>query len=136
MTTEDYNEFAERMEKQFPKIFSGSYGGFAAGAGWWPIIEALCWNIQNHIDWQNDYGTGAEQVVVEQIKEKFGGLQFYYRGGDQYVDGLVQMADNWAVRTCERCGAVGKQRAGGWVKTLCDQHEQERQDKMKEAKNA
>lgn len=133
---QDYNEFAERMERRFPKLFSQSYGGFDIDEGWWPIIEVLCRDIQSHIDWQNKFSTGTEQVVVEQIKEKFGGLRFYYRGGDRYVDGLVQMADNWAARTCEQCGAVGKQRAGGWVKTLCDQHEQERQDKMKEAKNA
>lgn len=133
---QDYNEFAERMESEYPKIFSQSYGGFAVDEGWWPIIEVLCKEIQNHIDWQNKYGTGTDQVIVEQIKEKLGGLRFYYSGGNPYIAGLVQMAENWADRTCERCGAVGKRRADGWLRTLCDQHEQERQDKMKEAKNA
>lgn len=126
MTEKDYNEFAERMESEYPKLFSQPYGGFATGEGWWPIIEVLCKEIQSHIDWQNKFGTGAEQVVVEQIKEKFGGLRFYYRGGNSYVAGLVQMAENWADRTCEQCGAVGKRRTGGWLRTLCDQHEQER----------
>lgn len=65
----------------------------------------------------------VERVTVAQIKEKFGGLRFYYDGGDEYVSGLVTMAEVWANRTCETCGEKGKQRGGGWIRTLCDKHE-------------
>lgn len=76
----------------------------------------------------------VHRVVVDQVKEKFGGLRFYYRGGDDVVDGMVRMAESWAARTCETCGNPGTLRHGGWVRTLCDQHEaeyQERQKKMR-----
>lgn len=72
------------------------------------------------------------QVIVHQIKEKFGGLRFYYEGGDDYVYGLVSMAEAWAANTCEKCGESGKLRHGGWIRTLCDKHEQEYQDRQKE----
>ena len=38
---EKYDAFAKHMEKQFPKMFAGKYGGFACGEGWWPILEKL-----------------------------------------------------------------------------------------------
>jgi hypothetical protein len=137
MMIEEYDVFAERMEQQYPKIFEGRYGGFSCGSGWYPILEKLCANIQSHIDWKNEqfekYGRGeaVPQVVVAQIKEKFGGLRFYYDGGDDTVRGMVRMAEAWADSSCEDCGAPGRQRNGGWIRTLCDAHEAEQQTKIK-----
>jgi hypothetical protein len=133
--TNEYDEFAKRMEERFPLMFAGKYGGFAVGKGWWPIIESLCANIQSHIDWQNknhEKHPVVEQVVVEQIKEKFGGLRFYYQGGEDNVHGMVRMAEAWADVACEECGAFGKRRSGGWIRTLCDVHEAERQARIEE----
>lgn len=127
-TEQEYDVFSKRMHEQFPKIFSGQYGGFAVGPGWWPIIESLCSNIQRHIDYKQEQkekyqrGDGCTQVVAVQIKEKFGGLRFYYNGGDDYVYGLVNMAETWAEKSCEVCGSPGKSRSAGWVRTLCDTH--------------
>jgi hypothetical protein len=45
---------------------------------------------------------------------------------------MVRMAEAWADHTCETCGNVGKSRNGGWIKTLCDEHEAERQARIKE----
>ena len=128
----DYESFAKRMEKSYPKMFEGKYGGFAIGKGWYPILERLCRNIQQHIEWKNRESEVVPQVVVEQIKEKFGGLRFYYRGGDDEVSGMVRMAEAWADVACEECGGIGKRRGGGWVRTLCDLHEDERQARIEE----
>ena len=132
---EKYDAFAKHMEERFPKMFSGKYGGFACGEGWWPILEKLCSNIQSHIDWKNKQSEIVPQVTVAQIKEKFGGLRFYYDGGDEQIRGMVQMAEAWADASCEECGAPGKKREGGWIKTLCDHHEAERQQRKKEYEN-
>ena len=132
---EKYDAFAKQMEERFPKIFAEPYGGFACGEGWWPILEALCGQIQHHIDWKNKQGNVVHQVTVAQIKEKFGGLRFYYSGGDDAIDGMVRMAESWAARSCEECGAPGKSRDGGWIKTLCDHHEAERQQRKKDYEN-
>jgi hypothetical protein len=125
--SEEYELFAKKMERTYPKMFEGKYGGFAVGAGWYPIIKALCENIQHHIDWKNRKSLVVPQVEVEQIKEKFGGLRFYYTGGDDEISGMVRMAEAWADVACEECGAAGKRRNGGWIRTLCDKHEEEYQ---------
>jgi hypothetical protein len=134
MELEKYDVFEARMLERFPAMFAEPYGGFCVGEGWWPIIESLCSHIQSHIDWNNQRAEKypelmykpIEQVVVAQIKEKFGGLRFYYDGGNDIISGMVTMAESWAAHSCETCGAPGKSRDGGWIKTLCDHHEQER----------
>jgi hypothetical protein len=128
----DYEAFVKRLEETYPKMFAGRYGGVAVGTGWWPIIESLCANIQSHIDWRVKQGQDISQVEVEQIKEKFGGLRFYYSGGDDEISGMVRMAEAWAGVACEECGAFGERRSGGWIRTLCDHHEVERQQRIEE----
>jgi hypothetical protein len=53
-------EFDELLCKQYPKIFRDRHApmtetcmcwGFDIGNGWYNIINALCANIQHHIDW-------------------------------------------------------------------------------------
>jgi hypothetical protein len=179
--------------------------GFDCGNGWFHILDALCGNIQSHIDWKNsqrenaikynsmidalqngdstlfdeyykdsgiqpgayleqrrqeamttkhrDVGDSIPQVTVDQVKEKFGTLRFYYTGGDDYISGLVSMAESMSARTCESCGTPAETNwptaenggIGGWVRTICEpcsiKQEQERQryldsyQKQKENKN-
>ena len=129
--SEEYELFAKKMETTYPKMFAGRYGGFAVGAGWYPILEILCSNIQHHLDWKNRESLVVPQVEVDQIKEKFGGLRFYYTGGDDEISGMVRMAEAWADASCEECGAPGKSRNGGWIRTLCDKHEEEHQERKR-----
>ncbi len=145
-TEEQYEEFAKHMEEKYPEMFANPYGGFAVGAGWWPILEVLCRQIDSYTKWRNStresllkdnphdhlIPDAVPQVVVEQIKEKFGGLRFYYQGGDEFIRGLETMAELWAGQTCETCGKPGERRSGGWIRTLCEEHEAERQKKMRE----
>jgi len=62
------------------------------------------------------------QVTLDQVKEKFGTLRFYYTGGDDYIRGLVSMAESMSGVTCETCGKPGTQTSGGWIKTACVEH--------------
>jgi hypothetical protein len=116
---EKYDAFAKHMEERFPKMFTKPYGGFSCGEGWWPILEELCSNIQHHIDWKKG---ACPQVTVAQIKEKFGGLRFYYDGGDDTINGMVTMAESWANKSCETCGDPATKQTTGWIKNVCDKH--------------
>lgn len=122
---EPYEVFAKHMEEKYPAMFSQPYGGFAIGEGWWPILESLCSQIQHHIDWKNKQSVIITQVTVAQIKEKFGGLRFYYDGGDDEIRGMVRMAESWADKSCETCGSPGTSGGKGWIKTLCPTHRAE-----------
>jgi hypothetical protein len=115
--------------------------GFECGDGWFNILDQLMSNIQHHIDWNLrqrqiavDYNSKATpesmrnvpelvlQVTLDQVKEKFGTLRFYYTGGDDHISGMVRMAESMSGVVCEECGAPGKRRGGGWIYTACDTH--------------
>ncbi|NBP04388.1 MAG: hypothetical protein EBU90_30760 [Proteobacteria bacterium] len=67
--------------------------------------------------------TPIPQVVAEQVKEKYGSLRFYYRGGDDVVRAYVSMAESMSERTCETCGATDdtvKESEGGWISIRCE----------------
>jgi len=124
-------ELDEELCKKYPKIFSDRLApmtetamcwGFSCDDGWYNIIESLCHCIQSHIDWKNRDKETVKQVVALQVKEKFGGLRFYVKGGDDYTDGMIALAETLSEATCEKCGAPGKTRTGFWVSTLCDTH--------------
>jgi hypothetical protein len=57
-------------------------------------------------------------VVAIQVKEKFGGLRFYYNGGDEKIEGMVRLAEAMSKCTCEGCGNPGKPNEMDWITTL------------------
>ena len=179
-------ELDKLLVEKFPKLFRDRYApmtetcmcwGFCCGDGWFGILDTLCANIQNHIDWRRsqrayalrynrslkralkaqsiepllDYYTRKQpgkppypyqiqdaeqslndgkyrdvpeyvhQVVVVQVKEKFGTLRFYYNGGDATVEGMVRMAESMSACICEKCGASSSTKSrDGWVTSQCD----------------
>lgn len=115
-------DFEKQMRSKYPLMLNDGYGGFCVSTGWYQLIETLCDNIQNYLDWKNKKQLIVPQVKVVQVKEKFGGLRFYYDGGDEHIHGMVQIAEAMSVHICEVCGKPGKLRSGGWIRTLCDDH--------------
>ena len=114
--------------------------GFECGDGWFNILDQLMSNIQHHIDWNNqNFDKGYKQykqvaqVTLDQVKEKFGTLRFYYSGGDDIIDGMVRMAESMSGCTCEECGNIGKSRGGGWIHTYCESCETKRELAQKKA---
>jgi len=103
--------------------------GFECGDGWFTILDQLMSNIQRHIDWNNkNFEKGYKQykqvpqVTLDQVKEKFGTLRFYYQGGDDEISGMVRMAESMSAVTCEQCGNPGTTGGQGWISTLCETH--------------
>jgi len=106
--------------------------GFDCGDGWYNILNQLMGNIQHHIDWKNRNGEVVPQVILDQVKEKFGTLRFYYSGGDDYISGMVAMAEAMSGVTCEGCGNIGERKGGGWVHTYCEPCETKRENERAE----
>ena len=73
----------------------------------------------------------VKTVKIAQVKEKFGTLRFYVDGADEFVHGAIWLAESLSGTICEECGKPGTQRSGGWVRTLCDEHEEAYQEQMR-----
>jgi hypothetical protein len=108
------------------------YWGLSVGDGWYDLIDTLCWNIQSYIDNNSSETRVIPQVVAEQVKEKFGTLRFYTSGGDRLIDGMIWFAESMSGRICETCAKPATLRNAGWIVTLCDEHQTERENRFKE----
>jgi hypothetical protein len=126
------------LQENYPSLFSlkdnkneplGAYG-IECDDGWYEIISSLCFMIdqqERNIKGNNKYRISKNQEPIAyesfrftQIKEKFGGLRIYYYGGNEYVRGLIGMAESWSYQTCEKCGDKGKIDKKGWIRVLCN----------------
>lgn len=92
-------------------------GYLSIGAGWYPIIDRLCTNLQKVVDTQR-----LKQVEAVQVKEKFGGLRFYTDNCDPLLYSLIRAAELESDNTCDVCGKPGTLRSDGWMVTRCDEH--------------
>jgi hypothetical protein len=115
------------LVKRYPTIFKKVGGdpketcmhwGIAVGKGWFKIIADLCKSFLKF----------GDEVVAEQVKEKFGGLRFYInpvqKEHEKEIYELIAKAEELSINTCETCGEPGEQRGKGWVRTLCYKCEQ------------
>jgi hypothetical protein len=131
----------EILCKKYPLIFKHRNGpimdtcmawGVDCEDGWFDLLDTLCGEIQRHVDWKSKDLSQEEkeslQVVASQVKEKFGTLRFYYYGGDDTTDGMIDMAEALSAKICEDCGVPGQLRTNGWHRTVCDSCEGKRKN--------
>jgi hypothetical protein len=130
-------ELQNELFEKYPNLFSNRTKtpmescmswGCEVGNGWHKILSSLCWMIKQHeenIEARKKYNPDNTTLIeyfpvkFDQIKEKYGGLRVYFSGGDDYVEGLVSMAESFSYQICEVCGNKGEPNKGGWISTLC-----------------
>jgi hypothetical protein len=138
-------ELQDQLFEKYPNLFENKNKsiqescmawGIECNNGWYQLLSSVCWRISQHekniadrIRVRNKAGKENDQsdldyvpVKFDQIKEKFGGIRIYYTGGDDYVRGVVSLADEMSYKICEVCGNAGKPNKGGWISVLCDEH--------------
>jgi len=123
---------ADDLVDKYPALFASAFPSI--GEGWLPLLETLCSRIELHYKWKEQGGVKiieAEEEPPEdgkylhrfyfsQIKEKFRGLRAYSYGGDEYTQGLVDMAEAVSYHICENCSNAGSEKGEHWIRTLCD----------------
>lgn len=110
---------------KYPALFPEGRcrSGFFIGEGWMPLVDQLCQDILTICE-----ETRTTPPVVNQVKEKFAGLRFYYTpSGDKAVreriSDRVLVAESKSYGICETCGEPGEGReARGYYYTSCNAH--------------
>jgi len=141
----------QRLIEAHPTLFRGAPPTVHSElpAGWYDLVHVLCLGIEEIL------GEDCPEFQVKQIKEKLGGLRFYFAlsgSEDFYIDvhsedgfetiikraasapakmasirQLVELACEGSRATCQMCGSLGAQRViGGRLTALCDEHHAER----------
>jgi hypothetical protein len=125
-------ELQEKLFNDYPGIFrqrgldktvTAMCYGIACGDGWYTLIDTMCGNIKNQMENVNRNKPKEEHIVCEatQVKEKWGGLRFYVQGSDNFIDGIIDLAESMSYRICSECGnQSAAQKRRGWIYTLCD----------------
>ena len=104
---------AADWKRQLRRRWSGMFDcQIKVGPGWADLILA-------YVEQRTDAGDRFKFVRIE---EKYGCLRFYVVGGDTPLEWI---ADHLSTSICEVCGAPGKWRDQGWIKTLCNEHVKE-----------
>ena len=113
------NPKLETLLTKYPKILSSlRYGSIECDDGWYTLIDTLCLLIQSYIDTHDQ----IPQVEALQIKEKFGGLRFYCNGGNEYINGMIRLAEELSYKICDVCGNKGEPNIAGYISTRCKEH--------------
>ena len=119
-------ELKQQLFEKYPRMLPGSAQPGAAvigraitvGDGWFGLVDVLCEQLQGETD-QN----GAPQVVVSEVKEKYGELRFYVGSASERQEAMIEFAEALSCRVCEACGSPGSVRSStGWYATRCDEH--------------
>jgi hypothetical protein len=115
---DNYEAERKALQERFPE---GHYWrGIDIGNGWMPLVIELDRKLLELVP---DY-------KLLQVKEKFGGLRYYVEGVpfDSEAYRLIEEAESKSYQTCEECGEPGYETTSGgyWIKTLCQDHDQER----------
>lgn len=110
-------------DESFSEILSrfddGSHKSIAVGAGWSELVKE-CHKRLSSFD---------PHYKVLQIKEKFGGLRYYFSPSVPVYtnimhDRIIEL-EKKSFTICEVCGSSGrlrKTKQTNWNKTLCDKH--------------
>lgn len=147
----------EDLRKKYPELFKrGPSRGFECGDGWYNLLDNLLHVIQHKLRRFREVAEIREKVLskgeeplpwiaeyfgknpkdplksfqIDQIKEKFGGLRFYWNckassEETHAVEGAVALAESLSYSICEECGQAGKTENFGWIRTLCSRHSEE-----------
>ena len=91
--------------------------GFECMDGWADLIEGSLRQIQRYAELEKS------DVKITQVKEKFGLLRIYQRGGGENVCQVLEICELASGCVCELCGKAGKLiMLDGWMLTRCDMH--------------
>lgn len=118
-------ELEQKLTEKFPDLFKGRSRpnteslmcyGCEHSDGWFNIIRSMCHAIEDYLKRKDP----RPEYEFFQIKEKFGTLRVYDNGHDEYIAGVIRMAENMSAFTCEVTGNPGRMcRKGFWYRTLC-----------------
>lgn len=89
---------------------------FECGNGWFDLIRRLSFSLSALT------ALAADDILVVQVKEKYGRLRVYVDGGNEEAQDLIDAAEEESQYICDLCGAAGSLSVTGWRSTRCAAH--------------
>lgn len=97
------------LASYYPPGYSLEQGLDSVGPGWKPLVEEI-------------FNNKPDNVLVVQVKEKFGALRVYHEPYNEAFQELINAQEKKSLSMCEVCGKKGKLYGTGYLRTLCREH--------------
>ena len=112
----------KEFPQKYPKVLAHGLPSFglAVAPGWAPLLHTLCERLETILE-----AEPGSEIVVDQVKEKFGTLRFYYHlinaseETEKAIEDAVDKAEDASGLICESCGKPGETSGEGYILTLC-----------------
>lgn len=118
-------ELDEKLVKAFPNLYAECWG-FECGDGWYDLLWELSSGLEFLIRRYKKEDRDPDWLPrASQVKEKFGTLRFYMTCETKKMSKLIDDAETKSASICEKCGAKGQLTGKSWLKTLCEEHNEE-----------
>lgn len=108
------------VEQVGPGITSWKWFSIQCDDGWFDILLDLCTKLNAYIQTLPD--NIGKEIVISQIKEKYGTLRVYLSHYDDVMDKMIEETEEKSAHVCELCGKEGRLRGKVWFYTACDAH--------------
>jgi hypothetical protein len=108
------NELSVAIQQLAKKIKPPYYSTIEVDEGWYQLV----------LDCDKELSEIDPKYDLQQVKEKFGGLRYYFQPSDptlrNKMDAVIAKYEELASRTCEATGGPGvlMKSVGNWYKTL------------------
>lgn len=136
MNPNEVKEYADPIDKlieDYPSVFKDMEHSshYDIPSGWYLLVDKLCSDLSILLDEEHKKTKENPEeplFMLLQIKEKFGGLRFYYMMNTendtlyQEIRKLIDIAEDTSYNTCEITGKPGKLcRTGIHYHTFCEE---------------
>jgi len=83
---------------------------------WNKVIADIIVIMKRREEWN-----GEVDYKIKQVKNKFGGLRFYIENNDDFMRGVIKMAEIQCSKLCNTCGSYGEQKiqTGSYTPKQC-----------------
>jgi len=129
------NDYTKMKKEEFEPLYFKTFKhfipkpltyGLEIKPGWYNLV----WDLTETIDRYLKNNDKKATVILDQVKEKFGGLRYYYHlEGEPKKDtfkmiwGMNWLAESQSFNICQECGLRGElDKNERWYKTLCPKH--------------
>lgn len=130
---QEHPDVLDALVAKYPSVFKNMDNGSICSlpTGWYNLMDRLCEDLSVLLDEERAKATEQPEqplFTVLQIKEKFGGLRFYYMMNTENEElhkkamKLIDIAEDTSYNVCEVTGQPGTLCKSGWhFHTYCDE---------------
>ena len=116
-------ELTDKLYQLCPNVYYNNENdlyGIETGNGWYDLIEKLSLKLEQILLSMPEEERKRYRAI--QVKQKFGGLRFYFSNYTPEISSHIVEAENKSMFICEVCGEAGEMIGSAIMRVRCAIH--------------